>query len=191
MLINISPFGNHFNLQFYRADFQIGDKAEDNPLLFPCAAEKKVDRLHFQYFDITSICGINDTICNLINRKIVLYALMLAFLLASAISLLAGRFFRRSMRMTPFCFPAFFALFHFAVFLALLLFDGCAGALHFVSPVSFSRSSCFKIRISSRACIRIPFRVEVSNSDVLFFSTGTELQASIGTVWLLLLLCFF
>ena len=35
MLVDVRPFGDHLDLQLYRADLQVADKAVDDPHLLP------------------------------------------------------------------------------------------------------------------------------------------------------------
>ena len=80
MLVDVRPFGDHLDLQLYRADFQVADKAVDDPHLLPGTSEQEVDGLDFQDFYIPAIRCVDDTVGNLFNRKVVLYGLKLPFL---------------------------------------------------------------------------------------------------------------
>lgn len=81
MLVDVCFFGNHLDLKFNRADLQIGNKTEDNALLLSGTSKQKVDWLNFQNLDIPVICCVDDTIGNLLNRKIILQSHIPAFFL--------------------------------------------------------------------------------------------------------------
>ena len=71
MTVDVGPFGQHFELDFCRRDFQIGDEGVDDTALFLGAAEQKVDRNHLHHLDVAVIFGVDNAVLYFLNRNIV------------------------------------------------------------------------------------------------------------------------
>ena len=69
MLIDIRTAGKYLELDFHRADLQIGIEGIDDILLFPVAAKQEIDGNNLNDLHIPVILRIDDTVGNLLNRK--------------------------------------------------------------------------------------------------------------------------
>ena len=73
MLVRIRFAGNGFELQAHRGYFQPAGKAGNNIKLLLIGAQCEVDRFYLQNPDITSVGRLNDSVPQILNRKVVLY----------------------------------------------------------------------------------------------------------------------
>ena len=67
MAVNVCPLSKYLKLDFYRRNFQVGYEWVNNTALLLGAAQKKIYRYDFDYFDIAAIFGINNAVFDFLN----------------------------------------------------------------------------------------------------------------------------